>query len=240
MCRGEAPGDGIIAAPGAAQPHMTRSAMMYTPSHFQTDDVKAIQGVMRKHPFALLVTAHAGELFTTHLPFHLDASRGNKGTLEAHLAKVNPHCAALRAGAPSLVVFKGPDAYVSPRWYQDPTKNVPTWNYVAVHAHGKPVTSDDPAAILASIGRLTDEHEAYIVRPWSMQEAQAYTEKLADHVLAFELPIERLEGKFKLSQNRLPADRAGVMREFRNNAHSAVREMLAMMDGLYGEDGRER
>lgn len=213
---------------------------MYTPSHFQSDDVSAMQAVMRKHPFALLVTAHDGELHTTHLPFHLDAARGNNGTLEAHLARVNPHCAALLAGAPSLVVFKGPDAYVSPRWYQDPTKNVPTWNYVAVHAHGKPVATDDPAAILAYISRLTDEHEAYIERPWSLREAQVYSEKLASHVLAFELPIARLEGKFKLSQNRQPGDRAGVMRELRKSTHSAVREMLGMMEGLYLEDGNSR
>ncbi len=210
---------------------------MYTPSEFRTDDVKAMQAVMWKHPFALLVTAHGGELHTTHLPFRLDPARGNNGTLEAHLARVNPHCAALLAGAPSLVVFKGPDAYVSPRWYRDPARNVPTWNYVAVHAHGRPRTLTDPQALLALIGRLTDEHEAYIERPWSVREAQAHAERLAAHIVGFELEIERLEGKFKLSQNRQPGDRAGVMREFRKNSHPAVQEMLAMMDGLYGEDG---
>lgn len=213
---------------------------MYTPSEFRTDDVEAMQAVMRKHPFALLVTAHAGEVHTTHLPFHLDAARGQNGTLEAHLARMNPHCAALLAGAPSLVVFKGPDAYVSPRWYSDPAKNVPTWNYVAVHAHGRPRTLTEPTALLALIGRLTDEHETYIENPWSVREAQAHAERLVAHIAGFELEIDRLEGKFKLSQNRQPVDRAGVLREFRKSVHPGVQELLAMMDGLYREDGTSK
>jgi transcriptional regulator len=213
---------------------------MYIPSHFETEDLTALQGVMRRHPFALLLTVHAGELYTTHLPFHLDPARGPRGTLEAHLARLNPHSDVLQTGAPSTVVFQGPDAYVSPRWYADPTRNVPTWNYVAVHAHGRPVTHSDPATILAYIGRLTDEHEAYIERPWSVKEAEAHAGRLASHVLAFEIPIERLEGKFKLSQNRPPADRVGVMREFAKCSHTAVAEMLEMMRGLYLEDGKNR
>ena len=135
---------------------------MYTPSHFHTDDLAAMHAAIKRHPFALLVTPHAGELHLTHLPFHLDASRGPKGTLQAHLARANPHCAALQAGAESVVVFQGPNGYVSPRWYTDPAKNVPTWNYVAVHAHGRPVTTEDPAALIRLIATLTDEHEAYI------------------------------------------------------------------------------
>src|SRR5690242_11718741 len=197
---------------------------MYTPGEFENQDLATLHDMMRRHPFALLATVHAGELFLTHLPFHLDAARGPNGTLQAHLARANPHCAALKAGAPSLVVFKGPDAYVSPRWYRDPAKNVPTWNYVAVHAHGRPKTLTDPKALLALIGRLTDEHEAYIENPWSVREAQAHAERLAAHIVGFELPIERLEGKFKLSQNRQPGDRAGVMREFRKSAYPAVQE----------------
>ncbi len=213
---------------------------MYIPSHFHNHALGEQQALMRRHPFALLITPHAGELHLTHLPFHLDASRGPRGTLEAHLAKANPHCAALLAGARSVVVFRGPDAYVSPRWYADPAKNVPTWNYVAVHAHGVPRTVQEPAQLLALIGRLTDEHEAYIERPWSIREAQAHAERLAAHVLGFELEIERLEAKFKLSQNRSAGDRAGVLREFAKSRDSGVQEMLELMRGLYTEDGRVR
>lgn len=213
---------------------------MYMPSHFHTDDVKAMHTAMQRHPLALLVTPHAGELHLTHLPFHLDAERGPKGTLQAHLARANPHCAALKAGAASVVVFQGPNAYVSPRWYTDPAKNVPTWNYVTVHAHGRPVTTEDPAAIIHLVSALTDEHETYIERPWSIEEAQTHAAQLVGHIVGFELAIERLEGKFKLSQNRPEADRAGVMREFGKSGDTGIAEMLELMRGLYKSDGSLR
>ena len=213
---------------------------MYTPSQFIDRDLDSMQAMLRKHPFALLVTPHAGGMQLTHLPFHLDAARGPQGTLEAHLAKVNPHCAAILEGAPCTVVFRGPDGYISPRWYADPTKNVPTWNYVAIHVHGKPKPVTEPARLLAMIGRLTDEHEAYIERPWCMREAQAHAEHLAEHILGFELEIETLEGKFKLSQNRSDADRAGVLKQLAKNRDSGVQEMLGLMQGLYKEDGSFR
>jgi transcriptional regulator len=213
---------------------------MYTPSHFVNQDLTALHAMMRRHPFALLVTPYQGEVHLTHLPFHLDATRGPKGTLEAHLAKANPHCAAIAAGAASTVVFQGPDAYVSPRWYVDPAKNVPTWNYVAIHVHGRLRPIGEPAALLALIGRLTDEHEAYIEKPWSIREAQDHAEHLAQHILGFELEIEELEGKFKLSQNRSDGDRAGVLKEFAKSADSGVQEMLELMHGLYADDGKRR
>jgi len=213
---------------------------MYTPSYFDNADLPALHAMMRRHPFALLVTPHAGEVHLTHLPFHLDAGRGSKGTLEAHLARINPHCEALLAGAPSTVVFHGPDGYISPRWYEDPARNVPTWNYVAVHVHGRPQPLFEPARLLALIGRLTDEHEAYIEKPWSIREAQDYAERLAGHILGFELEIEGLEGKFKLSQNRSDGDRAGVLRELAKSQDGGVQEMLELMCGIYKEDGTFR
>jgi transcriptional regulator len=213
---------------------------MYTPSHFVNQDLGQLQALMRRHPFALLVSPHGGRTHLTHLPFHLDATRGAKGTLEGHLALVNPHAEAIAAGAPCTVVFQGPDAYVSPRWYVDPAKNVPTWNYVAVHAHGSPRPLQDPQALLALIGRLTDEHESYIEQPWSIREAQSYAEHLALHILGFTLEIEELEGKYKLSQNRSDGDRAGVLREFAGLESDDVAEMLELMRELYTEDGRTR
>jgi len=213
---------------------------MYTPSHFDNPDLTALHATMRRHPFALLVTPHAGEVHLTHLPFHLDAGRRSKGTLEAHLARINPHCEAVLAGAPSTVVFRGPDGYISPRWYEDPARNVPTWNYVAVHVHGKPRPIAEPARLLALIGRLTDEHEAYIEKPWSIREAHAHAERLTGHILGFELEIEGLEGKFKLSQNRSDGDRAGVLRELAKSQDSDVQEMLRLMRDIYKEDGTFR
>jgi len=162
------------------------------------------------------------------------------GTLEAHLAKANPHAEAIAAGGPCTVVFQGPDAYVSPRWYVDPAKNVPTWNYVAVHVHGVPRPVTGAEALLALIGRLTDEHEAYIEQPWSIREAQAHAEHLARHILGFTLEIESLEGKYKLSQNRSDGDRAGVLREFAKLGSDDAGEMLELMHGLYTADGKRR
>lgn len=213
---------------------------MYTPSHFQTNDLSAMQALMQRHPFALLISPHAGQLHTSHLPFLLRPEQNQYGLLEAHVARANPHCDALLAGAPSLVVFRGPDAYISPRWYTDPAHNVPTWNYVAVHAHGKLRTVEDPKRTLEIIGALTDEHEHFTENPWSIDNALPYVERLIPHVLAFELEIERLEGKFKLSQNRLAGDRAGVMQALGASNSNADQEMLAMMAELYSEDGMPR
>jgi transcriptional regulator len=213
---------------------------MYTPAHFQVEDLKAMHAVLRRHPFALLVTPHADGLGLSHLPFHLDAARGPNGTLVAHLARANPHCAALRAGMPSTVVFRGPDAYISPRWYTDPTKNVPTWNYVAVHAHGRPRIHEDPETVLRILCKLTDEHEAYIERPWSIREAQTHAERSLPHILAFDIPIDRIEGTFKLSQNHPAANRAGVMQGLRRGATTGRDGILELMESLYREDGEIR
>lgn len=213
---------------------------MYTPDYFSVTEPHALHEVIRRHPLGLLISVHDGQLHTSHLPFHLIADSGHSGRLEAHLARANPHCAALRAGAPCLVVFHGPDAYISPRWYTDPARNVPTWNYVAVHAHGQPRCIDDPQQILAIIGRLTDEHEAWIDNPWSVDEARSYAERLVSQIMAFELDIARLEGKFKLSQNRLPDDRAGVLRALTDAADQQDQELLVMMQSLYTADGNTR
>jgi transcriptional regulator len=208
---------------------------MYIPAEFETRGVAAMHAAMRRHPFALLVTPHDGELHVTHLPVRLDAARGALGTLEAHLARVNPHAKALAAGAETRVVFSGPHAYVSPRWYAKPAANVPTWNYVAVHARGRPRVVTDRAAVLAMLGRLAAEHEAYIDEPWTLAEGRDYAERIAGGIVAFELPIERLEGKSKLNQNKSPADRRGVMAALAAaGGHDAL---LAAMRELYDEAG---
>ncbi len=220
---------------------------MYTPRSFALDDAELprIHALIRAHNFGLLITpdARSGELHLTHLPFFLDA-RGAKGTLEAHLARANPHAQALLAGARSTAVFLGPHAYVSPRWYADPARNVPTWNYAAVHAHGAPIPREDPETVLRFISRLTEAEEKTRTageaapHPWSVAEARAHAEKLAPGVLAFELPIDHLEAKLKLSQNRPPEDRLRVMRALRERGADA--ELLALMEPLYSPGGQLR
>lgn len=203
---------------------------MYTPAPFRNDDPAVLHELIERHAFALLITPHAGEMLLTHLPFRLDPTRGPLGTLEAHLARVNPHARAIEAGAPSTVVFTGPNAYVTPRWYTDPAHNVPTWNYTAVHAHGSPRVITEPDALIAMIGRLTDTHEVGIEPPWAVPEAGAYAVRLLGGVVGFELPIERLEGKFKLSQNRDPEDRRRVRAALA--ADPAHAEIVGFMDRL--------
>ncbi len=214
---------------------------MYTPPHYAHDEPSALRAAMTRHPFALLVTPCEGELHLTHVPLWLDPERGPHGTLEGHLARANPHAAALAAGAPTVAVFQGPNAYVSPRWYGDPARDVPTWNYVAVHAHGTPRVLHDPTAVLALIGRLTDVHEAAIDPPWRVEEARDYAAKLVKGVVAFELEIARLEGKFKVSQNKRPEDqrrvRAALAADPRHEA--LVGWMDAVLRGAGGASFRQ-
>lgn len=210
---------------------------MHIPSHFRDPDLARAHAAMRDHPFALLITPQAGELHMTWLPFLLQ-QRGAQGTLEAHLARANPHAAAILEGLPSTAAFLGPHGYVSPRWYADPSRQVPTWNFVAVHAHGRPRPIEEPRALLALIERLVVVHEAGIDPPWRIAEAQAYSDQLAAHIVGFTLEIERLEHKRKLSQNKGAADRVGVLRALAERPADAA--LLAAMRELYQLDGSSR
>jgi transcriptional regulator len=211
---------------------------VHIPSHFRDHDLARAQRTMREHPFALLITPHGGTTHLTWLPFLLQPGPGPQGTLEAHLARANPHAAAILAGAASTVAFLGPQGYLSPRWYADPTRQVPTWNFVAVHAHGKPQPVTEPRALLDLIARLAAVHEAGIEPPWTIAEAQAYSDQLVGHIVGFTLEIETLEHKRKLSQNKPAADRVGVLRALA--ARPADAALLAAMRELYSVDGSQR
>ncbi|MGH8225510.1 MAG: FMN-binding negative transcriptional regulator [Gammaproteobacteria bacterium] len=184
---------------------------MYTPQTFKTNEPAQLHALMRAWPFALLLTVHEERIEATHLPFMLDVERGTQGTLIAHMARANPHWKCFDGERESLVIFTGPHAYISPSWYEKPTE-VPTWNYAVVHAHGRPEIVADKSRVRAILERLVAEHEKHVHPPWSTDQAgEEYVDQQMDHIVAFEMPIERLEGKFKLSQNRSPADRAGVI-----------------------------
>lgn len=183
---------------------------MYTPRHFAVDDPAELSAFMQHYNFAVLVTALEGQLMATHLPFRLDSERGEHGTLIAHMARANPQWQAFTSEQEVLVIFSGPHAYVSPSWYEAAPTNVPTWNYAAVHAYGVPTIIVDHEAVYAMLGQLVHEHEAHFRHPWSMQSSEDSVHKLISAIVAFEIPITRLEGKYKLSQNRTPADQASV------------------------------
>ncbi|AAY95337.1 FMN-binding negative transcriptional regulator [Pseudomonas protegens] len=187
---------------------------MYLPRAFVDEDLARLQQLILGSRLATLVTWGALGLQASHLPLLLDPGQGANGTLYGHLAKANPQCAELAAGAEALVIFTGEDAYISPSFYPSKAEHgkvVPTWNYVAVHAYGQPEVFSDPERLLKVVGGLTERHEAGRPQPWQVTDAPAdYLEGMLRAIVGFALPIQRLEGKRKLSQNRSAEDIAGV------------------------------
>jgi transcriptional regulator len=179
---------------------------MYIPTAFRADDRAALYDLIERHGFGTLVTVVDGSPFATHLPFVLDRDRA---VLLGHVARANPHARAL-AGAEALVIFQGPHAYVSPSWYAT-APAVPTWNYAAVHVYGTAGLLDEPR-LLDLLERLVRQYESVRERPWTMDLPADYRQKMVRAVVGFEVPLARVEGKFKLSQNRPAEDRAGVIR----------------------------
>ena len=187
---------------------------MYTPRNFAIDDLTELQQHMLDTRLAILVTQDEQGLQASHLPLLLDTAQGPNGTLYGHFAKANAQWKALQNGAEALVIFAGADAYVSPGFYPSKAEHgkvVPTWNYVAVHAYGSAEVFTDAERLLTLVSALTDRHEAGRVQPWKVADAPAdYIDGMLKAIVGFALPIQRLEGKRKLSQNRNSADIAGV------------------------------
>jgi transcriptional regulator len=189
---------------------------MYLPKSFQTEDLAELQAFMCAYNFASLVTQHDGAPFASHLPFMLDAERGQHGTLLAHLARANPQWRDFAAGGEALVIFQGPHAYISPSWYET-HPSVPTWNYAVVHAYGVPRIIEDHATLRPMLERLVDTHEAGFEQPWRMDLPQDYLDKMMRAIVGFEIEITRLEGKLKLSQNRSEHDQRRVLAMLRDS-----------------------
>ncbi len=186
---------------------------MYIPKHFSQDDIPALQALMDANSFAILITQHDGSPFASHLPFLLEKERGTYGTLVAHVARANPQWRDFSDGQEALVIFQGPHTYVSPSWY-DAVLSVPTWNYAAVHAYGKPRILEDVAECRAMLKTLIEKHEMQYEKPWSIEQlTDEYVRGMMRGTVAFEIEITRLEGKFKLSQNRPVGDRARVVEQ---------------------------
>ncbi|MFH5926306.1 FMN-binding negative transcriptional regulator [Roseomonas xinghualingensis] len=186
---------------------------MYVPPAFREDDLAALHGAMREARLANLVTATAEGLVATPLPLFLAPEEGPYGTLYGHLARANPQW-KLPAAGDAMALFMGPDAYVSPSWYpskQENGKVVPTWNYVAVHAYGPAEFFEDADRLLEVVTRLTNLHERPRSEPWAVADApEAFIRAQLKGIVGLRLPITRLEGKRKMSQNRSEADRRGV------------------------------
>jgi transcriptional regulator len=182
---------------------------MYVPKAFAVEDVPALQDFMEEFNFATVVTQRAGELTASHIPFLLDRSIEPYGVLRAHIAIRNPQLKDLQSESQALVIFQGPHTYVSPSWYVNP-ENVPTWNYTVVHAYGVPKIGNK-IAMIELLKDLTRKQESSFEEPWDFDPSAAWVQKLLMEIVAFEIKIERLEGKFKLNQNRKPEDRESVI-----------------------------
>lgn len=183
---------------------------MYVPPHFAQRESAECLALIEREPFGLLVTGNAGAPFATHLPFLLQ-QRGAQAVLTGHVARANPHWRSFDGTQEALAVFQGPHGYISPAWYASPAK-VPTWNYVAVHAYGAPRIVDDAGAARGAIAALTARFEAGRPDPWTMSSLpEREAEKLLAALVVFEMPVVRLEGKWKLGQHMAEADRAGAL-----------------------------
>ena len=183
---------------------------MYIPKAFQADDPEVIAELIASHGFATMVSTGPDGLVATHVPVFYDRARGPKGTLVSHIARANPHGQSLD-GASVLTIFVGPHAYVSPSWYEV-HPSVPTWNYAAVHAYGRARVVTDESRLRDIVSRLVDQYESGRAQPWSMAGlTDRYLRGMLNAIVGVEIDVERIEGKLKLSQNRKPEDRRGVI-----------------------------
>jgi transcriptional regulator len=200
---------------------------MYIPKHFEETDLPTLHALIRSHPLGAWVTHIDAALVVNHIPFLVDSSRGPHGTLVGHVARANPIWKSLSTGIDSVVIFQGPQSYITPSWYpskHETGKAVPTWNYAVVHAHGTPRRIEDRDWLLDHVSTLTAAHESERAVPWTIADAPAaYIDALLQAIVGIEIPIARLDGKWKASQNRPAADRLGVIAglEEQNDAHTA-------------------
>ncbi|HWL83695.1 MAG TPA: FMN-binding negative transcriptional regulator [Roseomonas sp.] len=205
---------------------------MYTPPAFREEDPGALQAMIGAAPLANLVTATAEGLMATPLPLFLDPAEGAQGVLYGHVAKANPQWKVAPLGE-AMALFTGPNAYVTPSWYamkRETGKVVPTWNYVAVHAYGTVEFFEDADRLLDVVTRLTERQESARAAPWAVSDApEAFIRAQLRGIVGVRLPIARLEGKRKMSQNRSADDRAGVRAGLAVSDDAAERAVAALI-----------
>ena len=186
---------------------------MYQPHVFREENLETLHSLIRAHPLATLITAGAGGLLANLVPFTF-VGGGDKGTLRAHVARANDQVEALRSGAETLVVFQGPDAYITPSWYVSKREHgrvVPTWNYAVVQVRGTPSVMEDADWLRKQIQHLTSTQEQKRSAPWAVNDApEEFIAGQIQSIIGIEIPISTIEGKWKVSQNRSAADRQGV------------------------------
>ena len=205
---------------------------MYQPEHFRVDDVAQMHALMHARPFATLVSVGVIGLYASHLPTVLK-EEGQYGVIEFHLARANPHCRELGEAGEALMIFQGPEAYVTPSWYPSKAahgKVVPTWNYAAVHAYGRPAVMDDADWLRRHVSELSAQQEAGSARPWAVTDApERYIDVMLRGIVGFRFEVARLEGKWKMSQNREMPDRTGVVAGLGSRGQGDDAEVAALV-----------
>jgi len=206
---------------------------MYRTAHFAEDRIDVLRELVRVHPLATLVTHGKRGLAASHIPLVYDSSPGPFGTLRGHLAKANPQWDDVSSGAQALAIFGGPQHYITPSWYPSTAEHgkvVPTWNYAVVHAHGELTVKHDQAWLRRNVEELTAANEQGSAHPWRVEDAPAgYIDRMLNEIVGVELVIAGLEGKWKVSQNRTAADRAGVVAGLQELGTSEAREMARLV-----------
>ena len=214
---------------------------MYQPPHFIETDRDTLHALIRAHPLGLMVSATAEGPVADLVPFLLDADAGAHGRLRAHVARANPQwkLIASQPGMPVLAVFQGTDGYITPSWYEtkrETGKVVPTWNYAIVQARGRAVIRDDPEWIGRQIADLTACHEGGRAEPWAVTDAPApFIAAQMKGIVGIEIEIANLAGKWKVSQNRPAADRAGVVAGVESQAGNPASQDMAGLVRKFGK-----
>jgi transcriptional regulator len=200
---------------------------MYTPAHFAQQDLGKLHDAMEAYSFATLVTQQGGELTASHLPLLLQRDAGERGTLLGHMARANRQW-EVAAGQDVLTIFSGPHAYISPTWYAE-EKVVPTWNYVAVHAYGRLELAEEAQEKLDILRQTVNLYESGMPTPWQIPEPGEFVSRLTDQIVAFRIPLRRLEGKWKLNQNHPPARRRRVIAALQDRGDDVSQAIAGMM-----------
>lgn len=216
---------------------------MYLPAHFREDRIEVLREHMERYPFATLVTAGASGLVASHIPLVYDPDPAPWGRLRGHLSRANPQWQDLQPEIEALAIFQGPHRYVSPNWYpskEETGRVVPTWNYAVVHAYGRIEAYTDEERLRAHVTALTAVHEAGFDTPWKPADAPAnFIEGMLRAIVGIELTITRLEGKWKVNQNRTMEDRRAVAEalEARDDPESrAMAELIRERMPAVGQD----
>jgi transcriptional regulator len=206
---------------------------LYTPPSFAAKDRAAIARLIHDYPFATLVTPAAPEPWISHVPLLMTDAGEPYGTLIGHFARANPHWQHVN-DTQSIAIFHGPHAYVSPSWYMEPTQAVPTWNFTAIHAHGSLEIFDEPAATRGVLDALIRRFEGTRAAPWKLAMPDHQRDALVSAIVAFKMPIRRLDAKFKLSQNRMRGDRVRVIAALKAEGYSEATETAIWMQAYAG------